>query len=193
MKPFFTNPFKPLITRTGTAIGKAAERTMLQAVDGPGGIRKRFQTNPDGSTTMLHTQNGLARFKTDGNGRSVFNEFTINDANFNIDNTLVGLWADHTFHHTPQNATGTFRMWITNILGIPGLQIVSLSDGFTISGDVVTIPDGFLWHPATVHVHAPFWEHAEDHVGQAAYKIHIGPTRKNNKPDVFGLGTLTGI
>lgn len=66
MKPFFTNPFKPLITRTGQAIGKAAERGMLQAVDGPYGIRKRFQVNPDGSKTMLHTQNGLARFKTDG-------------------------------------------------------------------------------------------------------------------------------
>ena len=53
LKPFFTNPFKSLATRTGTPIGDAGERTMLAALGGSDGFRKRFQLNADGSTTML--------------------------------------------------------------------------------------------------------------------------------------------
>lgn len=57
-----SDDFKPLPTRTGTPLGNALERDMLDSVNGVGGIRKKFVTLPDGTTAMLHTQNGLARF-----------------------------------------------------------------------------------------------------------------------------------
>lgn len=51
-------------TRTGGAIGHAAERQMLDAIGGEGGFRTRIMRNPDGSTTMLRTKNGMPQFET---------------------------------------------------------------------------------------------------------------------------------
>lgn len=51
-------------TRTGGAIGTAGERLMLDALGGSQGFRTRIQTNPDGSTTVLRTKNGMPQFET---------------------------------------------------------------------------------------------------------------------------------
>jgi len=55
-----------LPTRDGTAQGHGAERVMMNAVGGPGGIRTRIVSNPDGTTTMLRTRNGMPEFSTSG-------------------------------------------------------------------------------------------------------------------------------
>lgn len=51
-------------TREGVAIGTGPERVMLEATDGAGNTKKRFQNNPDGSVTMLQTRNGWPEFTT---------------------------------------------------------------------------------------------------------------------------------
>lgn len=53
-------------TRHGGIIGTGPERVMLEATDGAGNIKKRFQNNPDGSVTMLQTRNGWPEFTTLG-------------------------------------------------------------------------------------------------------------------------------
>lgn len=59
MKPLFG----PMLAKTfGTPLGKAVQRSMMEACGGPSGIRKTFRTNPDGSTTMLSTRAGMAEF-----------------------------------------------------------------------------------------------------------------------------------
>lgn len=63
----FKNPFPSLVTRTGVAIGKAGERAMLASTS-VSAILKSYRNNADGSTTMSHKQNGLARFITQGGG-----------------------------------------------------------------------------------------------------------------------------
>lgn len=55
-----------LPTRNGAATGTANERQMLDRIGGSAGYRKQFQTNPDGSTTMLTTKNGMPQFTTYG-------------------------------------------------------------------------------------------------------------------------------
>ena len=56
--------FGPLLpTRTGTPIGGSGERQMLDRLSGSEGYRKGFRTNPDGTTTMLTTKNGMPRFQ----------------------------------------------------------------------------------------------------------------------------------
>lgn len=185
MKPFFTNLFKPLITRTGTAIGKAAERTMLQAVEGPGTIRKLFQTNPDGSTTMLHTQNGIARFAKSGNVAK--NQFTINNAQL-----YMPYGSAHHFFGAEVEWNKPFRMWLENPLKIPNLAIAGFTyPGFSISGDVVTPPNGWQSFPElSVHVTLSSWPGYEQYIGHSAYKIHIGPSR-SSRPDVFADGIVS--
>lgn len=42
--------------RNGPAVGKSGENRMLQAMGGQDTIKKRYQTNLDGSTTMAHTR-----------------------------------------------------------------------------------------------------------------------------------------
>ena len=59
--PKFGNLFP---TRTGTASGTANERKMLDAIGGSNNFRTRLMTNPDGSTTMLRTKNGMPQFST---------------------------------------------------------------------------------------------------------------------------------
>lgn len=51
-----TDNLKPLTTRHGPAQGKAVENRLIDAVGGPGTIRKRFVDNADGSRTMAHTR-----------------------------------------------------------------------------------------------------------------------------------------
>jgi hypothetical protein len=65
-KPFFSNPFPSLATRSGVAIGKALERTMLDAVGDRNGFLKRFSTDADGRTTMLQTRGGMPHFSNVG-------------------------------------------------------------------------------------------------------------------------------
>lgn len=48
--------------RTGVPTGGANERQMLSSTGGAAGYRKRFQTNLDGSVTMLQTKNGMPEF-----------------------------------------------------------------------------------------------------------------------------------
>ena len=61
--------FGPLLpTRTGTPIGGASERQMLDRMGGSEGYRKDFRTNADGSTTMLTTKNGVPQFQNLGGG-----------------------------------------------------------------------------------------------------------------------------
>ena len=50
--------------RTGTPLGTAGERGMLDAIGGSEGFRKRLQNNPDGSVTRLTTKNGQPQFTT---------------------------------------------------------------------------------------------------------------------------------
>ncbi len=58
-------------TRHGTPIGTGPERVMLEATDGAGNIKKRFQNNLDGSVTMLQTRNGWPEFTTLGTTTTV--------------------------------------------------------------------------------------------------------------------------
>lgn len=53
-------------TRNGVAIGAAGERAMLDAIGGANQIRTRLTLNPDGSTTLLRTRNGMPEFTTLG-------------------------------------------------------------------------------------------------------------------------------
>ena len=52
-------------TRTGAAIGSAAERQMLDNTQGPSTISKRIRKNLDGSTTRLTTRAGNPEFVTE--------------------------------------------------------------------------------------------------------------------------------
>lgn len=137
MKPFFTNPFKPLITRTGTAIGKAAERTMLQAVDGPFGIRKRFQRNPDGSTTMLHTQNGLARFSTTGAACNVI----VGDS----DIADVGTRHHVSFKNPPQAYPFSLHISFEDMTAVSGVDYAAIATDYQINTpqDHIVFVDSF--------------------------------------------------
>lgn len=181
-KPFFSNPFKSLATRDGIAIGKGAERTMLDAVD-RNGFLKRFMTNGDGSTTMLQTRGGMPRFITSGSGLDAgSNGFAITDE------TLEPYTSDvtHTLTYAPQSGLRTFKLWIVPKMGVPGLVISSLNNGLTIAGDTVTVPDGYLWYPVTVTV--TFTPFASDMDGSVAYEIHVGKRRGKNS--VFGSAVI---
>lgn len=61
-------------TRHGALIGAGGERVMLDSIGGSEGIKKRFQTNADGSVTMLQTRNGMPEFST----TNIFAEDNIN-------------------------------------------------------------------------------------------------------------------
>lgn len=54
--------------RTGTPIGQANERKMLDGMGDTGGFRTKMRTNSDGSTTMLRTKGGMPEFSTVRNG-----------------------------------------------------------------------------------------------------------------------------
>ena len=125
MKPFFTNPFKPLITRTGQAIGKAAERTMLDAVGGPNSIRKHYQTNADGSTTMLHTQNGLARFSTTGAACNVI----VGDS----DIADVGTRHHVSFKKPPQSYPVVLTISFDDITAVAGVDYAAIVVDYQIN------------------------------------------------------------
>lgn len=180
-------PFSGILpTRTGPAIGGGMERKMLSHLGGGAGFLKKFMNNLDGSTTMLQTRGGMPRFITTGGLRrnDFTNDFTMTDANF-----YEGSNVDHQFHHTPQSYQGTFKMWLVNLAGVPGLRIMGLSGGFIIDGDTVTTPPGCLWYPESVTLEADGLPAPLPAPGTALYEIHIGPTR-NSKPNVFGVGWM---
>lgn len=51
-------------TRTGDPIGGSRERQMLDAIGGADSFRTRVSQNPDGSTTIMRTKNGMPHFET---------------------------------------------------------------------------------------------------------------------------------
>ena len=53
-------------TRTGTPSGTSNERIMLDKFGGSDGFRTQYQSNGDGSVTMLRTKNGMPQFSTVG-------------------------------------------------------------------------------------------------------------------------------
>lgn len=175
--------FKSMPNRFGTPLGAALERTTLDAVGGDGGIRSRLHRNADGSTTLLKTRNGMAKFITTGGGGRR-NDFTMTSVQF-----YGGSNVDHQFHHTPQNYQGTFKMWLVNLAEVPALRIGGLSGGFTIDGDTVTTPPGCLWYPEYVILESDGLPYPLPASGTPLYEIHIGPTR-DSRPDVFGIGYM---
>lgn len=180
----FKNPFPSLVTRTGLAIGHAGERVMTQAVGGLGGIRKRLQTNADGSTTMLHTQNGLARFSTSGRAAAA-NEFIVGPS----DITVGEGWANHEIAAFNGSYGGSsFMVWIVpRVSGSFTVDSVDEYD-FSLSGDTVTISPSYhqLWYPFNISVH--YAGVAEADIGKVAYELHLGSSRANTHD--FGVATV---
>lgn len=173
----FKNPFSSLVTRTGLAIGHAGERVMTQAVGGLGGIRKRLQINADGSTTMLHTQNGLARLSTAGRAAAV-DEFIVVASGIHVGDG----WVSHQIN-TVGNTYGrpSFKVWIVpKIAGSFTVDSVDESE-FSLSGDTITILPGYhqLWYPFNITVR--YVGVAEADVGKVAYELHLGSSRANKR------------
>jgi hypothetical protein len=184
-KPFFSNPFKSLATRDGIAIGKGSERTMLDSVGDRSGFLKRFLTNADGSTTMLQTRGGMPRFTNSGGLDAGSNGFSISDANVEP----YASSTTHTLNYAPQTGLRTFKLWIVPKMGVSSFVVSSLNNGLTISGDTVTVPDGYLWYPVTVTV--SFTPFVSDMDGSVAYEIHAGKRRGKNS--VFGNAVIRNL
>lgn len=184
LKPFFTNPFKSLATRTGTPIGDAGERTMLAALGGSDGFRKRFQLNADGSTTMLKTKNGMPRFITDPvatAGGIVITNSSV--ADIGVDPTIV-----HTVTLTdPFSLTQTLTFVDgTAIAGVTydwALTDSNFNNGVSISGMTLTIPPGVFVFQVSVHC---FANEANSAGISLTYTLHIGAS-------TGGLGTFYPI
>lgn len=181
-KPFFSNPFKSLATRDGIAIGKGAERTMLDAVGDRSGFLKRFMTNGDGSTTMLQTRGGMPVFTTtDANG----------PVRFTISGSFVTPSEDsgvHSLHRDNESDHSPFRLWV-----VPKVPIVvsgiTLDNGLTISeSGVVTVPTDFPWYPVSVVV-AFTGSLLGIPYGTVIYEIRVGNRRGRNS--IFATLKLT--
>lgn len=184
LKPFFTNPFKFLATRTGVPIGQAGERTMLAALGGSDGFRKRFQLNADGSTTMLKTKNGMPRFITDTVATS--GGIVITDA------SAPDIGASPTIVHT---VTLTMPVALTQTLtfvdgtataGVTydwALTDSNFTDGVSISGSTITIPSGVLSFQVSVYCVS---NEANTAGISLTYTMHIGAS-------TGGLGTFYPI
>ena len=102
-------------TRVGRAIGSSNERTMLSAIGGADSFRTRLQHNPDGTTTILRTKNGMPQFITLSTTISAQMECLLS-----MDSGIVDL-------HSAGTSAGT--IYATNYVAA---QILSTVDGEAI-------------------------------------------------------------
>lgn len=150
LKPFFTNPFKSLATRTGVPIGHAGERGMLDALGGSDGFRKRYQLNADGSMTMLKTKNGMPRFITEGGA----NQLVITVSSESCADVFGSTFVTHTI--SVSQPTAILNWWFVDIAATGGINYdntpvdADLSDGVTVSAGTFVIPPGVLSFTITV-------------------------------------------
>lgn len=183
LKPFFTNPFKSLATRTGVPIGHAGERGMLDALGGSDGFRKRYQINADGSKTMLQTKNGMPRFITNqvSSGGIVITDSSVADIGADpIITHTVTLTAPFSLTQTLTFVDGTATAGVTYDWA---LTDSNFSDGVSISGMTLTIPPGVLEFQVFVHCIS---NEANTAGYSLTYTLHIGPS-------TGGLGTFYPI
>lgn len=190
LKPFFNNPFTSLATRTGVPIGHSGERVMLDAVGGSQGFRKRYQTNADGSTTMLQTKNGMPRFIT--NSVAVAGAIFVTSV-FESDENVFGDPPVEMLHTITVPAGGSdYSLWFVDLSATAGIDYdntpdsADFSDGVTILGATISVPSGITGFTLVVR----FTRNSANLAGYPlVYELHIG----NGSIEGFGTGTLNPI
>ena len=176
MKRFFEDP---TTTRFGQTVGKGQERVMLDSVGGPDEIRKAYQINPDGTTTMLSTRGGFPEFSTPAKTVAP-GVITVSAASAGGGSTAI-----HSISVSPHTSASSYSFSLVGVTAIAGLDYVSpltnaaFSNGVTISGGSITVPAGVTTFSAAVTIllnllftHDP-----------ATYEMHVG--------SAVGIGSIS--
>lgn len=183
LKPFFQS----MSNRFGPSIGHGAERGMLDAVGGVFGIRKKFQRNADGSTTMLQTRGGMPRFITT---RNAMEDPILTISSTSVPDTQAPGVPTPSVHTVTVANPARRRIGLSFIDGtaIAGVHYRSVltdtdfSNGVTITSGVILVPRSVSTFTITV-----------DFMGGAANTFGITRTYTIHLGTVSAQGELFGI